>query len=331
MRRRRPADELRSTRRSRTFYPVGPALQARMRVGSFEDYYVSLLHQDLDFVVPYAISRRDGLNARVTGADADTAAPLIQRAIADGDWTPPLSDSVRKFVSSTAQRLVIGGPVTYEIDYLYPADSADSDGARPVEFRLELVPPGTLAYHGKEPIQYLPAAFGGPRDKTGMTYTNLDPDTLVAFRLDPAEETKVRKIVSFLRTASRLQASDLPLMKESMSGTTPYSFAEHQRERGEVFARVTEPIGWNARGLFQDSHLAPYDVWRQLRFLEFKVRIRDLIMKQLNAALSEAGTRVGFQARVELSGVPTLEDVSNAKDDLQSGRRSLSDLATFAI
>ncbi len=331
MRRRRLADGLRSTRRSRTFHPVDRALQARMRVGSFEDYYVFLLHQDLDFVVPYTIGRGGEPDARVTGPDADTAAPLIERAIADQDWTPPLSDSVRKFVSSTAQHLVIGGPVTYEIDYLYPAESADSDAARPVEFRLELVPPGTMAYHGKQPIQYLPAAFGGPRDKTGMTYTNLDPKTLVTFRLERAEEAKVRKIVSFLRTASRLQASELPLMKESMSGKTPYSFAEHQRERGELFARVTKPIGWNARGLFQDNHLAPYDVWRQLRFLEFKVRLRDLIMNQLNVALSDAGSQMGFQAGVELSGLPTLEDVNSAKDDLRSGRCSLSDLATFAI
>jgi hypothetical protein len=196
MRRRRPADGLRSTRRSRTFNPVDRALQARMRVGSFEDYYVFLLHQDLDFVVPYTIGRGGEPDARVTRADADTAAPLIERAIADRDWTLLLSDSVRKFVSSTAQHLVIGGPVTYEIDYLYPAESADSDAARPVEFRLELVPPGTMAYHGKQPIQYLPAAFGGPRDKTGMTYTNLDPETLVTFRLERAEEAKVRKIVS---------------------------------------------------------------------------------------------------------------------------------------
>jgi hypothetical protein len=299
-----------------------------MRATSFEGSYTFLLYQDLDFVIPYAIGRGSEPEAHVTGPDADIAAPLIERALADRDWPPPLSDSVRTFVSSTAQHIVIGGPVTYEIDYLYPADLASS---RPVEFRLELVPPGTLAYHGKQPIQYIPAAFGGPRDKTGMTYTGLDPATLVTFRLEPAEEATVQKIVSFLRAASRLQAAEMPLMEQSMRGDTPYSFAEHQHIRGELFARITEPIGWNARGLFQDNHLAPYDVWRQLRFLEFKIRLRNLIMNQLNVALSEVGSQLGFQAAIELSGLPTLQDASAAKDDLQSGRRSLGDLATFAI
>jgi hypothetical protein len=218
--------------------------------------------------------------------------------------------------------------VTYEIDYLYPA--ADSPG-RPVEFRLELVLPGTLSYHGRQPIQYVLTAFGGPQDKTGLTYIDLDPATLVTFHLDPVAEAAVRKMVSFLRAANSLQGAEMPLIEQSMRGSTPYNFTEHQRELGELFARVTEPIGWNVRGLFQDNHLAPYDVWRQLRFLEFKIRLRDLIMDRLNIALAEVGRQMGFRAAIELVGLPALQDVDEAKGDLNSGRRSLDDLATFAI
>lgn len=328
MRRQRPADGLRSTRRSRTFYQVDPPLQERMRATSFEGSYLFMLHQDLDFVIPYTIGRGDEPEAWVTGPDAEKAEPLIEHALSEEDWTHSLSDSVFKFVRSTAQHLVISGPVTYEIDYLDPEASTS---ATPVEFRLELVLPGTLSYHGRQPIQYIPSAFGGPRDKTGLTYVDLDPATLVTFRLDQAEEEAVRKMVSFLRAASSLQGAETPLMEQSMSGGTPYSFAEHQRERGELFAKVTEPIGWNVRGLFQGDHLAPYEVWRHLRFLEFKIRLRDLIMNRLNATLSEVGSQLDFQAAIELSGLPTLQDVDNAKDDLRSGRRSLNDLATFAI
>jgi hypothetical protein len=328
MRRRRPADDLRSTRKSRTFYPVDPELRDRVQATSFEGYYTFLLHEDLGFVIPYTMDRAGGPQVRAIGPDADRVALLIERALSSRDRTPPLSDSVRKFVRSTAQHLVIGGPVTYEIDYLYPlAATPDS----PAEFRLELVIPGTLAHHGNQPIQYVPAALGGPRDKTGLTYVDLDPATLVTFRLEPTDETAARKMVSFLRAASKLQGAELPLMQQSVRGGIPYSFAEYQRERGELFAKATEPIGWNARGLFQEDHLEPYDVWRQLRFFEFKIRLRDLIMNRLNATLSEVGGKMGFQAAIELSGLPTLQDVDIAKNDLRSGRRSLSDLATFAV
>ena len=83
-----------------------------------------MLHQDLDFVMPYTMDREGGPQAQVTGPDARQGmAPLIERALSGEEWTQSLSDSVREFVSSTAQHLVIGGPVTYEIDYLYPQDT----------------------------------------------------------------------------------------------------------------------------------------------------------------------------------------------------------------
>src|SRR6266516_4611570 len=123
MRRPQPADGLRSTRKSRTFYPVDPALQERMRATSFEGSYTFMLHQDLDFVIPYIIGRGGEPEARVTGPDADRAAPLIERALSGRDWTPSLYEPVRNCVSSTAQHLVIGGPVTYEIDYLHPQEA----------------------------------------------------------------------------------------------------------------------------------------------------------------------------------------------------------------
>jgi hypothetical protein len=54
-------------------------------------------------------------------------------------------------------------------------------------------------------------------------------------------------------------------------------------------------------------------------------------MNRLNTTLSDVGSQLDFQAAIELSGLPTLQDVGNAKEDLRSGRRSLNDLATFAI
>jgi hypothetical protein len=193
------------------------------------------------------------------------------------------------------------------------------------------VSPGTLDHHGRQPVQYIPDAYGGPKDKTGLTYTDLDPATLVTFRLPPAEEAAVGKVVSFLRAASSLQGAETPLIEQSARGGTAYSFAEHQRQRAELFAKVTEPVGWNARELFQDNFLAPYGVWRQLRFLEFKIKLRNLIMERLNQTLAGVGSKMGFQAAIELTGLPTLQDVEDAKRDLQTGRRSLTDLVRFTI
>lgn len=220
--------------------------------------------------------------------------------------------------------MVFGGSVAYEIDYLYPQNDADGP---PAEFRLELIPPGTVSHHRRQPIQYVPSAFGGPRDKTGLNYVELDPSTLVTFRLNPADEAAVRKIIRFLRAASAAQGAEGQLMERSMHGETSFNFAGYRRELSDLVAKVTQPIGWNARSLFQDDRLAPYEVWRQLIFAEFKIRLRD----RINAALAKAGSQLGFQAVIELSGLPTLQDIDGAKHDLQTGRRSLNDLAALAM
>jgi hypothetical protein len=301
-----------------------------MRAVSFEGYYTFLLHQDLDFVMPYELGRGAGPMARVVGPDTNRATPLIERALAERERTSSFPDSLRRFVSSVAQQLVLAGPVTCEIDYLYPTAPTDPP-AGPSAFRLEPILPGTFSHHGKKPIQYVPAAFGGPKDETGLTYVELDPETLITIRLDQPTETAVQKMVDFLRAANREQGSEVALIQQSTRGSTPYNFAQHQQELGELFALVTEPIGWNVRRLFTDNHLEPYDVWRELRFLEFKIRLRDLIIDHLNQALRQVGSRLGFEATIELCGLPTLAEVEAVKEDLRTGRRGLAELATFAV
>jgi hypothetical protein len=69
----------------------------------------------------------------------------------------------------------------------------------------------------------------------------------------------------------------------------------------------------------------------QLRFLEFKIKIRNLIMEHLNETLAKIGSMVGFQAAIELTGLPTLQDVEDAKSDLQAGQQSMTDLVRFTI
>ena len=301
-----------------------------MRAVSFEGYYTYLLYQDLDFVMPYELHRGTDRTARIVGPNADQAAPLIEQALSGREWTSSLYDTLRSFVSSAAQHVVLAGPIAYEIDYLCPAAPADPP-ASPSAFRLEPIAPGTFAHHGKRPIQYVPAAYGGPKDKTGLTYVELDPETLITIRLDQRPETAVRKMIDFLRAANRLQGSERALIEQSMRSTTPYSFSRHQQEQGELFATVTEPIGWNVRRLFKDNHLEPYDVWRNLRFLEFKIRLRDLIIDRLNQALRQVGGRLGFEAAIELNGLRTLAEVEEAKDDLRTGRCGLTDLAKFVV
>jgi len=253
---------------------------------------------------------------------------MITQALSTNEHTYWLTDALERFVRSAAQNLVLAGPVTYEINYLYPVEGESA--AEPMRFRLELIAPGTMSYHGTTPIQYVLSTFGGPTDSTGLTYVELDPQTLVTFHLPDPIEDQVKKIIHFLRAANREQVSGSALLDQSMRGKSGYSFTRHQEELAELFAAATAPIGWNARGLFTYNHLEPYDVWRELKFMEFKTRVRQAILHQLNDVLAQIGSVLRFEAQIELVGVVALSDIEQAMEDMRSGARSIGQLARFA-
>lgn len=327
----RHEEPVRSSRKSYTFYPVdSPELAQRIESAvSFEGFYTYLLHQDLDHVVPYRLGRDDRGEARMVGRDAERASELVAAALSDRDYHPSLEDGVRDFFGTTAQYLVLGRPVTYEIEYLYRASAPEN--ASPEWFGLHLIQPGTLDEHNGQPVQYVLPTISSQRDTNGLSYVDLDASTLVRFTLPPELAKPVRRLVSFLKTANAEQGSELALVEQAMTGSSPFSYDEYRRQQRDLFARVTEPVGWNARDLFTEGRLEPFGVWRQIRFLEFKVKLRNKICEDLNATISLVGEKMGFEAKLELDGLPTLETIESLKSDFRSGRQGFGDLVMSMI
>lgn len=326
----RKRDGLRSTRRSCSFYvDYDPELAKRMKAAyPVEGYYTYLLHQDLGHVVPYGLGRSDASGVRVVGPDADRARGLIAGALSDRSY-PSLSDGVRDFVSSTAQQLVFSGTCTYEIDLLSPQDAQDD--AHPTAFDLHRIQPGTLDTLNGQPMQYVLDSMSSLRDPNGNVYVVLDASRLTTFSLPVDLVHPVRELMTFLLTANAEQGREFALQERSLQQATPYDFSAHRRETEKLFAEVTQPIGWTVRGLFTDSQLEPYRVWREIRFQEFKVKLRECVLTRLNELLQETGVLMGFSATIEVFGLPTVDDVRQAKEDFRSGSRGLGDLATWAI
>lgn len=329
MRRNRDAN-LRSSRLSHSYYPVdNPELAQRMQNAfPIDGFYTHLLYQDLGGVVPYTLGRDDGGRARLVGADAERALPIVSAALSDR-MVPSLQDGVRDLVSSTAQHLVFGGPCTYELAFLFPPDAKSDD--HPVGFELPLITPGTLSTRDRAPIQYVLPSLSDLRDANGLSYVTLNPDRLMQFTLPEDLVAPVGRLVSFLETANKEQNKEYGLMEQSVIKRTDYEFSAHKLEQGQLFAEVTRPVGWNVRELFSDNQLEPYVTWRRIRFLEFKVKLRDRILDRLNDVMKLAGSKLGFEVTIQLEGLPTIEDIDRAKDDLRTGRRGLLELAEFAI
>ncbi len=83
--------------------------------------------------------------------------------------------------------------------------------------------------------------------------------------------------------------------------------------------RAVKPIGWNARGSFNDSVLSYYWILMSLTFERFKIRLRETMLDTLNAGFERIGEKLGFEARLKIEGLPTLADVDHAIEQLNSG------------
>jgi hypothetical protein len=318
--------------RSRTFYVDGlnePALCERvMGVRAGNGYFTWMLQQDIERILPYGNGGGEGFSVAVVGTEDGHVTELVADALSEEHngrtW---LESALRDFVARTAQLLVMCGPVTYEIGFL---SSGDPPGP-PAAFELCLIQPGTLDWINGRPIQYVPRQAAEAVGSGGLGYVHLDPEHLITIRLDDRTEKEVRESVRFLHEASNQRKEELSLMQQATRGPTPYEPMVHVEETGELIAAATVPIGWTVRDLYTKHRLDPYVAWRTLRFLGFKIRLRDAAIDGVNRALTIAGPPLDFDVHIELSGVPTSADVEAGLADLEAGRRSLSDLMRMAF
>ena len=284
-------DHLRSTRRSHTYYPMDDAGAHRedagrpSRRGVLHVPPLPGLGSRLPVSLRPDLSSCPGPRTRCrTSHAAHRIGPLgtvLLRPSTTGSGSssaPPPSTSCSGVPARTRS--------TTSIRQIYSDD-------QPAAFGLELIRPGTLGALDGAPIQYVLPTISETRGSTGLSYVTLDPSTLVVFTLPPDLVAPVRTLIEFLMTANREQGKEFELTRQSMTETTPYNFSAHLREKGRLFAEVTQPIGWNVRDLFKDDQLEPFSVWRQIRFLEFKVMVRDSIIEQLNTAIAQVGKRMG--------------------------------------
>jgi hypothetical protein len=82
---------------------------------------------------------------------------------------------------------------------------------------------------------------------------------------------------------------------------------------------AVRPIGWNARGSFNEHVTSYYWIRLMLTFEKFKVELRRAILAVLNDALKQIGQKLGFEVRIEINGLPTRVDITDALRKLDLG------------
>lgn len=209
----------------------------------------------------------------------------------------------------------------FEIVYAHPHGQPAATA-----FRLRRLPLGSVRTHRGRTIQLVPKANAERRTRHGLGYVDLHDTPLARFHLDPDLEQDLARALTALAIVTGASAMD-DGDRQADGGAR-----EHRRQPVPSLTAATAAIGWNGGVTpLSNRQLGPYHVYRVLKCLAFTIKVRQSILECLNATLGQVGRRLELPMQVKLGHVVTLKDVDEALADLQRGRRTINELARWAL
>ncbi len=325
MKRRNDPNVIR-TQTSVSFFPDGTGTGYRRRLDPAQyayELYPRMLIEDLhNGIMPIGgRSRKKNFKVSVTPSNREVEI-LISKALSEGEYYRDLSGSVCAFVSDCAVQVLLFGSAVYEI--VSVSEKVDGKEVE-VGFELSLVPGKTVIQKGRSLVQILPADLAKKLGKTEQI--DLNPEKIISFNIPPEYRGKNDTMFEALAVLSSPLIP--PFVVNDMakeSSRTPYNATSHILSHNLAVARATRLVGWNARQLFQKDPLEYYLIRRRLRFEEFKIKLRERIIDDLDRGIERSCRRLGHEARIRVEGLPTIRDLQIANEHLQKGDVSFAAL-----
>ncbi|MDP8225369.1 MAG: hypothetical protein P9L99_18550 [Candidatus Lernaella stagnicola] len=244
---------------------------------------------------------------------------MVAESLRHNEWYGDLDSALRNFFGNCVETILSFGESFYELAYLSKL-GAD----KPTAFEIVPIAPGSLRRGSKAFVQRIPVKLAAesnlPREIA------IPAANILRFVAPPPLGDNVGL---FMKELAEARLFEMPHPKaSSIHGDTPngYDFQEAVKLEKSAIAQITKKLGWNARGLFDDSMTEHYQLARRLRFERFCIQFRECILAQLNEGLNRAGHRIGFEAQIVLQGLPTIDDVAQSEAALREGAKSFHEI-----
>jgi hypothetical protein len=268
-------------------------------------------------LVPYRDSSKFGITLEPENPELEY---LIGEGLDREGYRRDLSDSVRNFLREAAQTVLSFREATYEIVYF-----SDPDTEKLVAFGLSFILSWTLKRQRDGWVQTVPPAYA--KRINGQSQIYLPADSILQLRLPPTID---RYFVSMMADLENLGRDMYPKFGVPVPGSPVrdigFEFQEWRKWHNIAIAQATRDAGWNARNSFPEEMTEFYFVHRFLRFERFKMEIRESLVSQLNQMLRTVGDRIGFSAKIVVSGLPDAAQIDRSMEILESGAASFGDV-----
>jgi hypothetical protein len=293
-----------------------------------DNIYADVLPRDIPLnIMPIggtSAARRD-FAVSITPAD-EQLIRLITTASSEDRGSYPSTNikrAVCNFVHRTASRLLQRGKVVFEIVLLRDQQTKNLVGCDLFEINVR-----TLTIEKNRVFQRVPPQVAAERKVP--TIIDLDIDRLAIFSMPSAfrDLAETKQALAHLGGGSLAQMYDASRADNKLG----YDIKEHIRAEHLAIAAATRSIGWSANQNLYKLFTEYYVLHRQLVFQGFVITLRESILQTLNEAVGRIAQHFGTTAELSVNGLPTLEDVNRAKNELINGGRTfVSVLDDFSL
>lgn len=279
-------------------------------------FYPRMLGEDLTHgVLPSLSLNRNWYSVQVEPKNTELE-KILAFAISKRDYYERrLADAAYWFFERVVSTLAYYGKSYFEI-----VEIIDPKSEKVKAFDLSPIQPMSLFFRKDHWVQYIPKSISDKRNSD--QYINIPSQNVLGFKFpDPFDQKWMSLMESLAQINDNTLEFGLPKYG-SNEKTVPFDFKLHHKIREQAASKLTSEIGWNLRKYPPEGILEYYWFHRFLKFEKFKILVRDSIVNTLNEGLSRINNKLGMQGKIVIKGLPTLDDVERAQDDLATGNRS---------
>ena len=283
--------------------------------------YISMLWEDVqkDIMSTYKFENSFKLSIEPVNHEVEK---LILNAISERGYN--LESAIRSFFEECAANIIAFGEAIYEMEYIH------DENDKLIEFNLIHIPPITVIRKNGRVLQYIPEEVA--RKRNIDQYVELSPENIVIFKL-PEDSNKLLSETrrNFIELSKLPSPSGFALKNIESNNSIPYDFNTHTNTLKLAEAEAGHPIGWSVRFSLDNEITEYYLLYLSLKFEKFIIELRNVILQKLNQVIKEVGEQNGFEARINIEGLPSLIDIENLQKQLESGEKSFIDIIKLKI
>ncbi len=275
------------------------------------EFYMHMFPEDVSLgIMPIGgRTKRPDFKISITPANKQAQA-IIAAGLGREHHRHSLAEAVCEVFETVSANLCFADRFMYEIAYLEERETQS-----PVGFELVWINQSQLVEKGGQIFQRVVPDVAKEENVSEMIL--LPKEDIIEFRPPAGFEKALRDVRTNLSRLDKLHLPELAL--RATKENIPYDFKAHDRSMKLALVEAVRPIGWNARGTYNDCVTSYYWIRLMLTFEKFKIELRHAMLAAINDALKRIGQKLGFEAQIEISGLPMRVDVTDALRKLELG------------